>query len=92
MVVAQLHRDWSPMEAHRVGETPRVPGISKAYDSMKGRIHEIFDLGCIVGHGACRDKIQILYLDLDLFYLPSEKNMNEFLMEIGTAGLEARKD
>lgn len=60
---------------------------------MKGRIHEIFNLGRIVGHGSYRDKIQILYLDLDLSRLPpSEKDTNEFLAGIVMAGLEARAD
>lgn len=49
--------------------------------------------GCIMDHGACRDKIQIFYSDLNLPCLPPmEKNTSEFLAKSGAAGLEARAD
>lgn len=74
-------------------ETPRAWGIPMADNSMIGKIHEVFELGCIIGHGACRDKVQVLYLDLDLSCLPPlKKNTNEFLTEISMASLEARVD
>lgn len=39
----------------------------------------MFDLGHPISRGACRDKIQILYVDHDLSHLlPLDKNINEF--------------
>lgn len=59
-------------------------------DSMTRRIYKMFELGRIMGHGACRDKVQILYPDLGLSCLPLSENTNEFLAKISTVRLEAR--
>lgn len=71
------------MEEHRARKTLSAWGIPKIDDSMKGRIHDMFNFADIVDHGTYRDMIQILYPDLELScMLPLEKNTNKFLVKI----------
>lgn len=71
----------------------RARGIPEVDDGMKRRIHEMFDLGHIVGYGACKDMVRALYPDLDLSRLsPSKKDMNEFIIMIWARCPWARMD
>lgn len=80
MIASQLSRDQASTKTHQARETPRAWGIPREDAHLREMVHEIFDLGHIVGYGACRDIVWVLYLDLDLSRLPPpEKNINEFL-------------
>lgn len=91
MATPQLSKHpW--VETHHKTGTQRARGISKMNNSMTERIHKMFDLGHIVNHFTYRDKVQILYLDLNLSRLSfSEKDAKELFVEIGEVGSEAHE-
>lgn len=69
-----------------------MQGISKADDSMTKQIHKMFKLGRIINHYTCRDKVQILYPNLDLSRMLSpEKDVNKLLTEIDEVALEDKE-
>lgn len=90
MVVSKPSREQPPIEMHRVRETQRALGILREDTCLRKKVHKIFDLGHIINYGIYRDKIRVIYPNLDLSCPPPlEKNTNEFLIEICAASLKA---
>lgn len=80
MVVFEPSREQLPIKMCRARETLRAWEIPREDASLRKKVHEMFDLGLIVGYCAYRDMVQILQSDLGLSYLFSlEKNINDSL-------------
>lgn len=88
MIVSKPSREDPPIEMRQVRKIARAWGIPRKDISLRGKVHQMLDLRHVISYGAFRDKIRILYLDLDLSYLPPlAKNINKFLVEMGAAGI-----